>query len=102
MIPEQLKARDRELREAIARGEFDGLDNLLENLRAAADDSIHRTDDPVARREIARWMLGTIEWARLMLTTQRQRWAEEMEALPRVDRFLAGAVDSSSDVCVDL
>lgn len=102
MIPPQLKARDRNLRDAIARREYEGLNELLEDLRIAADESIHRTDDPAARREIARWMLATIEWARLMLTTQRQRWAEELEALPRVDRFLAGTAAVSSDVCVDL
>jgi hypothetical protein len=101
MIPAQLKARDRELREAIARREYGGLDEMLESLRVAVDEDIHRTNDPVARREIARWMLATIEWARLMLTAQRQRWAEELEALPRVDRFLAGTT-SASDVCVDL
>lgn len=98
----QLQARGRELREAIARGEFDNLDSLLERLRIAADESIHCADDSVARREIARWMLGTIEWARLMLATQRQRCAEELEALPRIDRFLAGTGAASSDVCVDL
>jgi hypothetical protein len=102
MIPAPLKARDRKLRDAIARRDYDGLDDLLEGLRLAADESIGRTTDPAARREIARWMLATIKWARLMLTTQRQRWAEELEALPRVDRFLAGAGTSVSDVCVDL
>jgi hypothetical protein len=102
MIPAQLKARDRELRDAIARREYGGLEGLLERLRVAADESIHRTNDPVARREIARWMLATIEWARLMLTAQRQRWTEELEALPRVDRFLAGTAVEPSDVCVDL
>ncbi|HEU5021019.1 MAG TPA: hypothetical protein VFT60_03990 [Bryobacteraceae bacterium] len=103
MIPAQLKARDRELRDAIARGEYGDLDELLEGLRVAAEENLQRTRDPVARREIARWMLATIEWARLMLTAQRQRWAEELEALPRVDRFLAGtAVGASSEMCVDL
>jgi hypothetical protein len=102
MISAQLKARDRELRDAIARGEYDNLDSLLDRLRVAADENIHCANDLAARREIARWMLSTIEWARLMLSTQRQRWAEELEALPRVDRFLAGAAVASSDVCVDL
>jgi len=102
MIPVELQSRDRELREAVARLEYDNLDVLLERLRVAADENIRRTNDPVARREIARWMLATIEWARLMLTTQRHRWAEELEALPRVDRFLAGTAATSSDVCVDL
>ncbi|HXE64374.1 MAG TPA: hypothetical protein VN519_12590 [Bryobacteraceae bacterium] len=102
MIPAQLEARDRELREAIARREYGGLDELLEGLRLAADENIQQTKDPAARREIAGSMLATIEWARRMLTTQRQRWAEELEALPRVDRFLAGAAAASSDICVDL
>ncbi|HEY4085601.1 MAG TPA: hypothetical protein VGM43_06660 [Bryobacteraceae bacterium] len=102
MISAQLKARDRELRDAIARGEYDCLDELLAGLRLAADENIQRTDDPAARREIARWMLNTIEWARLMVATQRQQWAEELDALPRVDRFLAGAAAASSDICVDL
>src|SRR5690348_16604299 len=102
MIPAELKKRDRELRDAIARREYGGLDELLEGLRVAADENIHRTNDPVARREIARWMLATVEWTRLMLTAQRQRWAEELEALPRVDRFLAGTRAAASDVCVDL
>jgi hypothetical protein len=101
MIPGQLQARDRELREAVARREYGGLDELLEGLRVAADENIQRTNDPAARREIAGWMLATIEWARLMVTTQRQRWADELEALPRVDRFLAGTAEVS-DVCVDL
>ena len=102
MIPAQLEARDRELREAIARREYGGLDELLEGLRLAADENIQQTKDPAARREIAGSMLATIEWARRMLTTQRQRWAEELEALPRVDRFLAGTAAASSDICVDL
>lgn len=102
MIPAELKDRGRELREAIARREYDGLGERLEGLRVAADENIRRTNDPVVRREIAAWVLETIEWARLMLTTQRQRWAEELAALPRVDRFLAGAAAVSSDVCVDL
>lgn len=101
-IPAPLKARDRALRDAIARRDYDGVDDLLGALRLAADESIGRETDLSARREIARWMLATIEWARLMLTTQRQRWAEELEALPRVDRFLAGADTPASDVCVDL
>jgi len=101
MIPAQLKARECNVREAIARSEYAGLDDLLEKLRVAADASIRCANDPAARREIASWMLATIEWARLMIATQRQRWAEELEALPRVDRFLAGTAGSSSDVCVD-
>jgi len=102
MIPAQLKAREREVRDAIARREYDGLGELLEGLRLAADEAIRGTNDPAARGEIAGWMLTTIEWARLMVTTQRQRWAEELEALPRVDRFLAGTAGDVSDVCVDL
>jgi hypothetical protein len=102
MIPEQLKARDRELRDAIARREYDGLGELLEGLQLAADEAVRGAGDPEARREIAGWMLSTIDWARLMITTQRQRWAEELGTLPRVDRFLAGTAGASSDVCVDL
>ncbi len=102
MIPAELRVRERELRDAIARGEFDNLDSLLGGLRLAADAGVQGTDDPVARREIAGWMLGTIEWARLMIAAQRQRWADELETLPRVDRFLAGTNAESGDVCVDL
>jgi hypothetical protein len=102
MISLQLKAHERRLREAIARREYDDLEKLLAGLQQAADENIHDTNDPAARREIARWMLATIEWSRLMVTTQRQRWSEEMEALPRVDRFLAGTAPPASDVCIDL
>lgn len=103
MISAQLRAHEREVRDAIARCEYDGLGGLLEALRVAADAAICGATDPAARREIAGWVLATIEWARLMVETQRQRWVEELEALPRVDRFLAGtAAGSSSDVCVDL
>jgi hypothetical protein len=102
MIPEQLQTRERELRDAIARCEYDGLGELLEGLRVATDEVICGANDLNVRREIAGWMLATIDWARLMVATQRQRWVEELGTLPRVDRFLAGTAGASSDVCVDL
>jgi hypothetical protein len=102
MIPAQLQSRDRELREAIARRDYDRLNELLAGLRREADEHMARAADAAERRRIAGWVLATIEWARLMLTTQRQRWADELEALPRVDRFLAGAGAPASDVCLDL
>ncbi|HVW07885.1 MAG TPA: hypothetical protein VHC90_04855 [Bryobacteraceae bacterium] len=102
MIPAQLKTRERKLRAVIARREYGEIGHLLAGLQHAADEYIQGRTDPATRREIAAWMLGTIEWARLMVTAQRQRWAEELETLPRVDRFLVGTGEPSSDVCVDL
>jgi hypothetical protein len=102
MIPAPLRACGGQLRDAIARREYDDLGGLLDDLRRAAEENIQGTNDPATRREIARWMLSIVDWARLMLTTQRQRWADEITALPRADRFLAGAVPAASDVCVDL
>jgi hypothetical protein len=94
MIPEILKENERRLRKAIARRHYRDLPWLLDDLsRNAAE---HRNP------ETAQWMRANIEWARLMVLTQRQTWAAELERLPMVNRYLDRPADPSRAVCLDL
>lgn len=109
MIPEQLKKTERDLRHAVSRREYSNLPALLEELRAAADACIAKLpQNDVRRGEIAGFALKLVDWARLMVTTQRQIWSDELALLPRVSRYLdrPGQIitppDSAPHVCVDL
>jgi hypothetical protein len=103
MIPEQLRANGRELRRAIARRQYGDLPRKLEELRGIAEE--HLADLPVGdalRQEIVAWTLGTIEWARLMVATQRQVWSEELALLPKVGRYLDDSDRRTRTMCLDL
>jgi hypothetical protein len=93
MIPEPLLEHGRRLRRAVERRQYGDLPELMESMRLIANQ--HR------RPEVAKWMRGTIEWARLMVMAQRQVWADELDCLPMVSRYLA-RTDTPTGVCVDL
>lgn len=102
MIPAQLKACEGELRKAIAQRQYDEVALHLNELSRAADKLLKHSHDAAARREIAGSILETIEWARRMIVAQRQSWAEELEQLPQVGRFLSAPENANAEVCVDL
>jgi hypothetical protein len=94
MIPEPLRALELRLRGAVERRQYDDLPKLLEDMRLIADQ--HR------RPDVAKWMRGTIDWARLMVIAQRQVWADELDCLPMVSRYLERSPGSLPAVCIDL
>jgi hypothetical protein len=94
LIPEPLIEHECRLRRAVERREYDELPKLLEEMRLIADR--HR------RPDVAKWMRGTIDWARLMVITQRQIWADELECLPIVSRYLERSPGPLPAVCMDL
>jgi len=103
MIPERLRANERELRKAIARRQYGDLPQRLAELRRDTDIHLGRlpAGDPL-RLEIAGWALTTIRWAQLMTLTQRQLWSEDLTRLPCVGRYLDRPDNRRPDVCVDL
>jgi hypothetical protein len=104
MIPEILREKERALRRAVERRAYDGLRQQLEAFRAIADTHIAAlpAGDP-RRTEIASWMLATVEWASLMLTTQRQIWSGELARLPLVGKYASGRpCQTKPSVCLDL
>jgi hypothetical protein len=103
MIPARLISAENEIRQAIARRRYGDVPGRLDDLRRFAD--AHLADLPAGdalRLEIIQWMLDTIEWARLMVTTQRQVWQGEALLLPRVGRYLSRDVRHDQGVCLDL
>ena len=94
MIPVPLLEHERRLRRAIERRQYGDLPKVLEDMRLIADQ--HR------QPETAKWMRGTINWARLMAITQRQIWADELDCLPMVSRYLEHSLETPSGVCLDL
>jgi hypothetical protein len=94
MIPEPLIEHERHLRRAVERRQYDDLPKVLEDMRVIAVQ--HR------RPDVANWMRATINWARLMVMTQRQMWADELDCLPMVSRYLDHGTETPSGVCVDL
>lgn len=94
MIPEPLKEQERRLRKAIERRQYREVPRLMEDLR--------RTADQNPGPEVSARMLATIRWARLMVTTQRQMWADELELLPAVNRYLERLPDPPPGLCLDL
>ena len=103
MIPETLTEIGRKLRKAVDRRQFGDVTPRLNELCRMADECAAGLPeaDPL-RRELAAWMLETIEWIRLMLVTQRQIWSGELARLPRIGRYLDQTESRSPDVCVDL
>lgn len=108
MIPERLRAIESELRNAVARRRYSGVTARLEELRRIADECFAELPPGHPRRlEIAHWMLDTIKWARLMVTTQRQALSNQFERVPRITAYNAGRYQDVADggapaVCLDL
>jgi len=103
MIPKPLTTIERELRNAIGRRQYSDLPERLEKLRRLADTCIAELSvNNLQRQEIVSWMLATIEWARLMVVTQRQAWSDELVRLPRVERYFGGPSRQPPGVCLDL
>ena len=44
----------------------------------------------------------TISWARLMVIAQRKTWADELDCLPMVSRYLDRGTGTPAGVCLDL
>ena len=104
MIPERLRANERELRKAIARRQYGDLPQRLAELRRDTDEQLGRLParDPL-RLEIAGWALTTIRWAQVMTLTQRQLWSgRALARLPCLGRYLDRPDNRRPDVCVDL
>jgi hypothetical protein len=108
MIPDRLRAIESDLRKAVARRQYGSVTTRLEEIRRIADEYFAElpAGDPL-RREIAHWVLDTIEWARLMVTTQRQALSNELARLPRIATYTASRYQGhigrrTSAVCVDL
>jgi hypothetical protein len=94
MIPVPLLEHEHRLRRAVERCQYRDLPRLLEDMRLIADQ--HRQPD------VAKWVRGTINWARLMVITQRQIWADELDCLPLVSRYLECSTEPPPGVCIDL
>ena len=94
MIPESLREKERLLRTAIERRQYDDLAVRLEEMRLIAD----RHRDP----EVAGFMRTTIRWALLMVATQRQMRADQLGLLPLVSRYLDRSPNTPAGFCIDL
>jgi hypothetical protein len=103
MIPEQLRANERGIIDAVTHRQYKDLPARLEILRQMADAYVTSlpADDPL-RREMAGKILATMRWARLMLTVQRQVWSDQLERLPGIGRYLDRPTNATPRVCVDL
>jgi len=108
MIPEPLRAIESDLRKAGARRQYNGLAARLEEIRRVADEYFAELPDgDPLRLEIAHWVLDTIEWARLMVTTQRQGLSNELARLPGIATYTVGRYQDHighrlPTVCIDL
>lgn len=94
MIPLPLLEQEHRLRRAVERRQYRDLPGLLEDMRLLADQ--------YQKPDVAKWMSGIISWARLMVTAQRQIWADELDCLPLVSRYLERSLEKPSGVCLDL
>jgi len=107
MIPNQLRAIESDLRKAVARRQYSSVTTSIEEMRRVADEYfVELPAGHPLRLEIAHWVLDTIEWARLMVTTQRQALSNELERLPRIATYTASRyqdhIGRNPAVCVDL
>jgi hypothetical protein len=103
MIPHSLTANELALRKAIAGRQYREVPRLILRLRSAVDSHLETVQptDPV-RPEIAGWALALAEWARLMVTAQRQAWLNELETLPLVGRYVERPTVPARALCLDL
>jgi hypothetical protein len=103
MIPERLRTSEQEIRRSVARRQYAELPRRLDDLHRIADELIAGLpgSDPL-RLEIIGFVLATIEWARLMLATQREVWSGQLGLLPRVGRYLDRPDCRTQAMCVDL
>ena len=103
MIPETLEIRERELRRAVERRQFDAVDSLINSYCALADEHLSSlaVGNPV-RYEIVTRVLSVLEWARLMLYTGRADCSEQLDRLFRANRYLDKPDRIDSSVQIDL
>lgn len=91
MIPDDLRKKEQQIRNAIARVQYKDVLQQIELLRRSADEHIAALEPgDVVRLQIAAWMLDTMKWGRLMLATQRQVCASNLERLPRISQYTQG------------
>jgi hypothetical protein len=103
MIPEQLTKRERDIRSAVAHRQYAGVPEQVEELRLAVDECLAglAIGHPL-RREIIQWSLATIQWARVMIMTQRQTWRGQAALLPQLGKYLKSEDHRPRGVCFDL
>jgi len=94
MIPESLLEQERRFRLAVNRRQYGDIASLLAEMRRIVDQD--------RRPEVAKCVQSSIRWARLMVATQRQICADELELLPLVNRYLERSPETRPEVCVDL
>jgi hypothetical protein len=103
MIPESLKRRELDIRDAVVRRQYAVLSEKVDELRRAADGYLETLDagHPL-RREIIQWLMATTEWARVMVVTQRQTWWNQAAHLPRLGQYLKADERRPRGMCLDL
>jgi hypothetical protein len=103
MIPEVLETREKELRRAVERRQFDAVDSLIASFCGLADEHIvSLTADNPLRVEIVTRVLTVLEWARLMLCTARADCSEQLDRLFWANRYLERPDHAELGVQVDL
>ena len=103
MIPEALELRERELRRAVERHQFDAADSLIASFCGLADEHIGALPaDGPDRYEIVTRVLTVLEWARLMLCTARADCSEQLDRLFWANRYLDRPDRADLGVQVDL
>ncbi len=109
MLPDRLRGKEQEIRKAVARRQYGDLPRKLEDLqRAAAEHMAELPANDSRRLEVIGSVRNTIEWARLMLITQRQIWSAELQRLPLIVTYTRGfSADSAGGhsarrTCLDL
>jgi hypothetical protein len=103
MIPEALEIRERELRRAVERRQFEAVDSLIASFCGLADEYLSSL--PVGnpdRREILTRVLAVLEWARLMLCTARAACSGQLDRLFWANRYLDRPDRAEIGVRIDL
>jgi hypothetical protein len=103
MIPEALEIRERELRRAVERHQFEAVDSLIASFCGLADERLSSL--PVGhpdRYEIVTRVLAALEWARLMLYTTRTDCSDRLDRLFRANCYLDRPDRTDLGVRIDL
>jgi hypothetical protein len=103
MVPEALEIRERELRRAVERHQFEAVDSLIASFCGLADE--HIVSFPAGhpdRFEIITRVLAVLEWARLMLYTARADCSEQLDRLFWANRYLDRPDRTDLGVQIDL
>ncbi len=103
MVPEALEIRERELRRAVERHQFEAVDSLIASFCGLADE--HIVSFPPGhpdRYEIITRVLAVLEWARLMLYTARTDCSEQLDRLFWANRYLDRPDRTELGVQIDL